>query len=55
MSMRKKEKKDKKMTFFIQPSLYEKFQKKCSENYKDMSEILRNYIIEYIKENNGKK
>ena len=43
-----KEKKDKKMVIVVQKSLYLRFKEKCENNYKSMSEILRDSMIRYI-------
>lgn len=51
-----KEKVDKKMMFFAQKSLYEEFKKTCEKQYKTMSEVIRDFMLQYIKEHkNGKK
>lgn len=47
--MNKKEKSDKYLTIRIPETLMIKFQDKCVENYKTMSEALRDLIQEYIK------
>ena len=41
------------MQIRVQPSLFDKFQQKCNENYKKMSEVLRELMVEYI--NKGAK
>ena len=46
----KKEKSDKFLTIRIPETLMDKFQKKCVEKYKTMSEALRDLIQIYIKE-----
>lgn len=46
----KKEKIDRKLTIVIQPSLMTAFQKKCSEKYKKVSEVLRELMLKYINE-----
>lgn len=35
----------------VPQSMFDKFKNKCSENYKTMSEALRDLIQEYIKRN----
>ena len=52
-----KEKLDKKMLLSVQRSLYEDFTKVCEEQYKTRSEVVRNFMLEYVKEykKNGKK
>ena len=39
----------KRLTIRIPESIMDKFQNKCNENYKTMSETLRDYIKVYIK------
>jgi len=46
----KKEKSDKYLTIRIPSSLMDKFQDKCVDNYKTMSEALRDLIQRYIKD-----
>ena len=51
-----KEKLNKKLVFVVQKSLYSDFQNVCEEQYKTMSEVVRNFMLQYIKEHrNGKK
>jgi len=45
-----KEYKNKDMLVRVQPSLFKKFKEKCNENYKSISEIIRDFMIQYIKE-----
>lgn len=45
----KKEKAIKYLTIRIPETLMAKFQQKCAENYKTMSEALRDFIQTYIK------
>jgi metal-responsive CopG/Arc/MetJ family transcriptional regulator len=45
----KKEKSTKYLTIRIPETLMGKFQEKCAENYKTMSEALRDFIQLYIK------
>lgn len=47
--MESKEKSNKYLTIRIPETLMSKFQHKCAENYKTMSEALRDLIQEYIK------
>jgi metal-responsive CopG/Arc/MetJ family transcriptional regulator len=51
----KKEKSSKYLTIRIPESLMAKFQDTCADNYKSMSEALRDLIQEYIKRNGGVK
>lgn len=41
---------DHRLTIRIPKLLIEKFQKRCSEKYKTMSEAIRDFIQEYSKE-----
>lgn len=51
-----KEKLDKKMVFVVQKSLYNDFKEVCEDEYKTMSEVVRNFMLLYIKEyKNAKK
>jgi len=50
MNNPQKEKLTKEIVVMIQPSLYEQFKDKCSENYVSVSEVVRQFIREYIKE-----
>ena len=36
----------------VTPELHEKFKKICKKKYKKMSEVLRDFIVQYVKENN---
>jgi hypothetical protein len=45
-----KEKVTRELGIKIQPSLFLKFQKKCNDEYKTISEVMRELIVEYIKE-----
>ena len=44
-----KEKMTKEIVVMIQPSLYKQFKDKCAENYVQVSEVVRQFIREYIK------
>jgi metal-responsive CopG/Arc/MetJ family transcriptional regulator len=44
----KKEKITELLNIRIQPTLMEKFKKKCNKNYKTFSEVIRELIIRYI-------
>ncbi len=44
-----KENADKLLNIRVPKSLFDKFRNKCNENYKTMSEALRDLIQEYIK------
>lgn len=54
IGMEKKEKATKHLTILIQPSLMHKFQVACVKNYKTMSEALRDFIRDYVKQNEEK-
>lgn len=43
----KKEKADKQMTVMVQPSLHEAFEKKCQEEHRTVSEVVRELISKY--------
>ncbi len=45
-----KEKINRKMMFVVQKSLYSDFQRVCEEQYKTMSEVIRDFMLQYIKE-----
>ena len=44
----KKEKIDRKLTIVVQPTLMVSFQKKCSEKYKKVSEVIRELMSKYV-------
>jgi len=39
----------------VQPSLYKSFKKSCKNEYKTISEVIRDYMVQYSKQerNNG--
>lgn len=41
---------DKVLAIRVPTPLFDKFKEKCNENFKSMSEALRDFIREYIKE-----
>lgn len=43
----KKEKSDKQMTVMVQPSLFESLEKKCSEEHRNVSEVVRELVSKY--------
>ncbi len=45
-----KQEQPKRLTILVPETLVEQFQKKCAENYKTMSEALRDFMQKYIKE-----
>lgn len=44
-----KEKIDREIRFRIQQSLFDQFEKKCEKEYKTISEILRELVVNYLK------
>ena len=44
-----KEKMSKEIVVMIQPSLYKQFKDKCAENYVQVSEVVRQFIRDYLK------
>ena len=50
-----KEKLDKKMLLAVQKSLYEDFKRTCEGQYKTKSEVIRNFMLEYVKEHKNEK
>jgi len=53
-----KEKKTKKIVFVVQNSLYNKFRDTCEREYRTMSDVIREFMNDYIKRkilNNDKK
>ncbi len=44
-----KEKLDKKILLAVQKTLYEDFQETCEKQYKTKSEVIRDFMIQYIK------
>ena len=45
-----KEKINREIRDLIQQSLYDQLQKKCDEEYKTLSEVIRNLVVHYLKE-----
>jgi hypothetical protein len=48
------EKIDRQVIIKVQPSLFERFEKKCKEDYKTVSEVIRHLMLKYIKEDDDK-
>ena len=48
-----KEKMDRQVIFQVQPSLYDQFAQACEANYKKISDVLRDLMLEYAKKHNG--
>ncbi len=49
-SIKMKEKIDKKMVFVVQESLYKNFKDMCEQEYTTMSQEIRAFMLQYIKE-----
>ena len=47
-----KEKLTKEIRVVVQPTLYYSFEKSCEKQFKTISEVIRNFMLEYSKENN---
>jgi hypothetical protein len=45
-----KEKVTKDVVVRVQPSLFKKFQQKCKKSYKTVSEVMRDFMVKFIKE-----
>lgn len=50
-----KEKIDKKMVFVVQESLYKSFKDVCEQEYTTMSQEIRAFMLQYIKEHKNEK
>lgn len=46
----RKERVEKDLVVRVQPSLFRQFQQKCEENYKTVSEVIRELMRQYTKE-----
>lgn len=44
----------KEIRVMVQPSLYDDFHKMCVENYANISVVIRNLMLEYIRKQNNK-
>lgn len=44
-----REKISREIRVLIQPTLHEQFQKKCSEEYKTVSEVIRDLVLQWLK------
>ena len=49
MTKRHQEKISREIRVLIQPSLYEQLQEKCDMEYKTLSEVIRDLVVNYIK------
>ena len=49
MTKKHQEKIDREIRVLIQQSLYEQLQKKCEQEYKTLSEVIRDLVVKYIK------
>ena len=54
-SIKMKEKIDKKMVFVVQESLYKNFKDMCEQEYTTMSQEIRAFMLQYIKEHKNEK
>ena len=50
-----KEKIDKKMVFVVQESLYKNFKDMCEQEYTTMSQEIRAFMLQYIKDHKNEK
>lgn len=50
----KKEKMNRQVIFQVQPTLYNQFAKACEINYKKISDVLRELMLEYSKKQESK-
>jgi hypothetical protein len=48
--MDKKEKLTRDLSVKVHPSLHEQFAQKCKENYRSISDVIREFMVKYIKE-----
>ena len=46
----RKEKMNKKLTMYVQPSLHADFHASCSSQYKTISEVVRDLMLQYVQE-----
>ena len=49
---KKKEKLTEEIRVMVQPSLYKSFKKACKNDYKTISEVVRDYMVQYSKQEN---
>lgn len=49
-----KELAEKDLVVRVQPSLFKKFQKKCAEDYKTVSQVIREMMLRYVNSKNEK-
>lgn len=52
MTKKHQEKISREIRVLIQPSLYDQLQSKCDNEYKTLSEVIRELVVKYIKEKN---
>ena len=50
----KKEKFTREITIVVPPSLFENFNQKCNNKFKTVSEVLRELMLSYVKEEDEK-
>lgn len=48
----KKEKLTEEIRVMVQPSLYESFKKSCEDEYKTISEVIRDFMVKYSNQEN---
>ena len=49
MTKKRQEKISREIRVLIQPSLYEQLEKKCDEEYKTLSEVIRDLVVKYLR------
>lgn len=49
-----KENKNKDMLVRVQPSLFEKFQNACENNYRTLSDVIREFMLDYVRKHGDK-
>ena len=50
-----KEKLTKDLVIMLQPTLHKKFKDACNKNYESLSNVVRDFIRRYVKENEKQK
>jgi len=48
-----KEKMTEEIRVMVQPSLYKSFKVACKKDYKTISEVIRDYMVQYVKRESG--
>jgi metal-responsive CopG/Arc/MetJ family transcriptional regulator len=49
MTKKHQEKISREIRVLIQPSLYDQLQEKCDKEYKTISEVIRDLVVQYVK------